>query len=176
MKCPSTSRKYWAISFNLICWSNVIAATLSKSSALCYVSLHDWSIWCLFLFLCFLSVTVYLQTQKVSSQISILIPSNLSLRRMYVEQWIIWYICRSWLSSVEMFRYEWHLLSHDKIGGRGLNWYSLKPTKHSIAVEDPREMRSGICISECGRVLHSEIIRLPKHSVLTLLLSDPGSV
>ena len=50
MKCPSTSRKYWAISFNLICWSNVIAATLSKSSALCYVSLHDWSIWCLSFF------------------------------------------------------------------------------------------------------------------------------
>lgn len=81
--------------------------------------------------------------KRFPASFPLLIPSNLSLRRMYVEHWIIWYICRSWLAW-EPERYHMTRLSS---GFESIKWGCTSRRAHSIAVEDPREMTSGIRIT-----------------------------
>ena len=131
MKCPSTSRKFLTIRWiwypDLTEW-RLTAATLSKSPAPMTLAMSVFMIVLYDVFLSNFSCRLlYLQTQKVSSQIS----SNLSLIWSTESYYVYDYY-------PEMFRYQrsWCLM---------LFWYHMirlmerlyQPTqpKHSIAVD-----------------------------------------
>lgn len=140
---------------NLISWSNGIAATLSKSPAAVPAAMSVFSWW-----LCYMTSFFLLSCLLTDSKgFQPLIPSNLSLRRMYVEHWMIWYICRLWLL--------WVCSGTHRIVGVWMHQWGCTDAKTQHCGGDAGQMASGICITSRrkGSLVHSEIFRLPKHSV-----------